>query len=108
MIQVWGGDTFLAGDYCSIGKSLLTMQSDGNFVLYDENGRARWASNTRNRGYRAVAQPDGNLVVYNTSGAAIWASNTCCGSYFTGIQADGNVVVYTWSWGVKWATNTSH
>src|SRR3954447_10375877 len=30
------------GAFCQIGKSQLIFQYDGNLVLYDENGRARW------------------------------------------------------------------
>ncbi len=57
--------------------SYLTMQTDGNLVLYTPDGGVQWASNTSgNSGATATLQDDGNFVVYSTSGTAIWASNT--------------------------------
>ncbi|MFI5491293.1 hypothetical protein [Actinoplanes sp. NPDC051859] len=111
------GNTFLFGDingslqqYVQWGKALLVMQSDGNPVLYDENGRARWASNTNgNWGAYAYFQPDGNLVVYSASGRALRASNTCCHSGWNlHVQSDGNMVIYAPVWAPRWATNTAH
>ena len=97
------------GYACQTGKSRLTMQTDGNLVLYDENGTPRWASNTVGRGAFMVFQSDGNLVVYNSSGGAVWASGTCCHSnYNFAVQSDGNLVIYDSGWDVHWATNTNH
>ena len=54
-----------------------TFQQDNNFVVYDFNGKARWASNTRFRNAQyLVMQDDGNAVIYATGGNAVWASNT--------------------------------
>jgi hypothetical protein len=70
---IWASNTYLSQGYAAI------MQNDGNFVLYDVNGRALWASGTYGHAGDTVAvQNDGNLVVYNSSGGALWASNTCC------------------------------
>jgi hypothetical protein len=53
------------------------MQSDGNLVCYDNNGRPYWATNTNgNPGAWLLVQDDGNLVVYSAGGVALWASNT--------------------------------
>ncbi|PIA54598.1 hypothetical protein AQUCO_00900871v1 [Aquilegia coerulea] len=51
------------------------MQYDGHLVVYSQDGRAIWASNTgRDSGYYVlVLQKDRNLVTYGT---AIWASAT--------------------------------
>ena len=107
--RIFGGTYFLSGDYAQVGKSRLVMQSDGNFVLYDENGPARWAVNRFGNGNYATIQRDGNLVVYNSSGAALWASNTCCNSgYDLMVQNDGNVVIYAPNWRAVWATGTNH
>ena len=55
----------------------VTMQGDGNLVLYDSEGQAYWASRTNgNPGSLVIAQNDGNLVIYNSDGHAIWATNT--------------------------------
>ena len=53
------------------------MQSDGNFVCYDQFNRAHWATGTNGRGgTRVVLQDDGNLVIYTSGGSPVWASNT--------------------------------
>lgn len=58
--------------------SSLEMQGgDGNLVLYDSTGLAKWASNTTsNPGSYAIMQNDGNLVVYSPAHRALWASNS--------------------------------
>jgi hypothetical protein len=62
------------------GMVRLSMQSDGNLVLWLHNGSGRtlkicWATNTSN-GYKAFYQEDGNFVLYPRAGGALWASNT--------------------------------
>jgi hypothetical protein len=63
----------------SLRKScnMLVLQSDGNLVLYGENGTiALWSSDTWNSGSnRLIMQSDGNLVLYNNEGA-VWSSGT--------------------------------
>ena len=56
------------------GDWVLLWQYDGNLVLY-QNGVAKWASNTQNKGTALRFQGDGNLVIYQ-NGVAVWASNT--------------------------------
>jgi hypothetical protein len=112
-VWVFGGTIFFPGDFVSIGKSFLTMQFDGNFVLYDENNVARWAANTFGRGAYAEFQVDGNLVVYDINGVAIGTnrvpSNTCCHSGWNlHVQEDGNVVIYAPGWSPRWSTGTFH
>jgi len=78
-------------------RFVLTMQTDGNVVLYDANGHPLWATNT----WKGIAprefvmQTDGNLVLYSTDGVARWASNTWKNpGAFLNVQDDGNLVVY--------------
>jgi hypothetical protein len=106
---VHGGVYFYAGDYVKSAKADLTMQSDGNLVVYDENGHARWASNTVGRGSYATFQDDGNFVVYDSGNHAVWASNTSGhpGAVLA-VQDDGNVVIYAANGAVLWATGTNH
>jgi hypothetical protein len=57
----------------------LTMQADGNLVIYDANGVVTWASGTNGKGkspYKLVLQTDRNLVIYDASGKATWATKT--------------------------------
>jgi hypothetical protein len=84
--------------YCT-GSPLtfeLVLQGDGNLVIYNSSGRARWASNTDiHNPTQAVMQTDGNFVVYS-GGHALWSTrtNNNSGAYLC-FQNDGNLVVYT-------------
>ncbi|GAB3998701.1 hypothetical protein GCM10028807_47100 [Spirosoma daeguense] len=52
------------------------FQDDGNFVLYDINDKAVWASGTDGRGAYLSIQNDGNVVIYDNAEKPIWATNT--------------------------------
>lgn len=59
------------------------MQSDGNFVIYDDsNDKPLWSTGSGGKGTSfMIMQPDGNLVVYKGSGpsdnkGATWATMT--------------------------------
>lgn len=91
------------------GKARLYFQPDGNLVVYDEFGYARWASHTVGLANKMLFQTDGNFVGYSIANHSVWASNTCCwsGSHLR-VQNDGNVVIYNWFGFALWATNTYH
>jgi hypothetical protein len=96
----------------SLRKScnMLVLQSDGNLVLYGENGTiALWSSDTWNSGSnRLIMQSDGNLVLYNNEGA-VWSSGTTGqGANRLVVQDDGNLVLYTAQNVAIWATNTNY
>jgi hypothetical protein len=59
-------------------NAYLTMQTDGNLVLYSPGaGPAQWATGTNpSSGTLAVLQNDGNFVVYAGSGQVLWSSGT--------------------------------
>ncbi|WP_143621580.1 hypothetical protein [Streptomyces tsukubensis] len=85
----------------------LSMQTDGNLVLYDQKEkRAIWSPVVSGKGNFAVFQNDGNLVVYNAARYPIWASNA---DGFTDatltIKPDGNLVVKSGQKQV-WASNS--
>jgi len=78
------------------GNNILTLQEDGNLVLY-RSGSAVWSSNTwLNVASYLEMQSDGNLVLYNPYGNAIWNSVTQGnpGSSLK-LQQDSNLVVYS-------------
>ena len=62
----------------------LSMQTDGNLVLYAGKGGVLWASNSAvpstcgSGAYDLVVQTDGNLVVYDQAhgGKVMWASGS--------------------------------
>jgi len=109
------------------------MQRDGNFVLYDENGIAKWSTGTSNHpGSELRLQNDGNLVVYDSGGRALWATNTvipkpnrcgvmrleqglgrentlssCNGFHTLRMQNDGNLVLYDVAARATWSTSTA-
>jgi hypothetical protein len=66
-IDQWGAGTSTA---------TLAMQSDGNFVLYNNSSlsAAIWETNTDGfTGAYVNAQDDGNLVVYSSSNSPLWS-----------------------------------
>jgi hypothetical protein len=58
------------------GQYLLTLQTDGDFVLYGPAQNRLWSGNTGGQNsVQAVMQADGNLVVYGPNGP-LWSSGT--------------------------------
>ena len=60
-------------------KCNVSMQSDGNLVVYDKTNTPIWSSNTSGKGvapYSYIMQKDGNLVVYDKNKTALWSSHT--------------------------------
>ncbi|MFG2475709.1 protein kinase [Streptomyces fagopyri] len=100
--------TFGVGKSVKTVRSQLIMQTDGNLVLYDESGKARWASRTQGPGNTAVFQGDGNLVVYSAQAKPLWASNTqgADGAALKVLE-DGNMVIATDD-RIAWQTGTAH
>jgi hypothetical protein len=90
---------------------VLTPQTDGNVVLY-QNGVAQWqTSSTGQSGPFLKVQTDGNVVAYNSSGQWFWKTDT---SHYPGaflrLQDDGNLVVYSGStavWAKSWTKSSS-
>ncbi|MFG2193222.1 mannose-binding protein [Streptomyces sp. NPDC048639] len=72
----------------------MTMQTDGNLVVYNENGNAIWASMTFGDNHRAIFQTDGNLVIHNADDRPIWASKSHGheGAQMV-LRADGKVAI---------------
>ncbi|XP_070504079.1 uncharacterized protein [Chironomus tepperi] len=57
--------------------NIACMQNDGNFVIYDCNGKQIFASNTANHpGSRIYLQDDGNLVIYNLRNNPVWQTRS--------------------------------
>lgn len=71
------GKALWASSTAGRDSAQLSMQPDGNLVIYNKNGSAIWTSGTSGNGVAVLSmQPDGNLVIYNPNGRAAWASNT--------------------------------
>lgn len=93
------------------GAFKLSMQGDGNLVIYTCKGRALWSSNTYGNNWLNM-QGDGNLVIYNIStGKPVWSSNTVntgTAPYQLKMQTDGNLVIYDANGSAKWGSNTNN
>lgn len=108
-----GSDRLVRNETLAANQSLysanrsyrLTMQGDGNLVLYS-GSQAIWSTNTMGSGAnRAILQSDGNFVVYSPS-RAVWASNSMgSGADRFVVQNDRNLVIYSGTRAV-WASNT--
>lgn len=106
-------DRLNAGQPLNAGQSLfsqngryrLSMQTDGNLVIYNPSAPI-WASGTyRTDTNTLVMQTDGNLVMYGPGGPR-WASNTWKSpANSVVLQDDGNLVMYGPA-GAIWASNT--
>jgi hypothetical protein len=75
-----GNFTLTQGSTMSVGAMSLIMQTDGNLVLYQQDGTVVWSTGTGGQdcsGGQCVAifQTDGNFVVYN-GGTPLWSSGT--------------------------------
>lgn len=59
------------------GGTRLSLQSDGNLVMYTADNKAVWASNTDGKGGSYVALgDDGNFGIYRSNGTPVWTTNT--------------------------------
>jgi hypothetical protein len=108
-VVVRAGRVFLPGDSVQTNRRRLTMQNDGNLVIYDENNHPLWSSGTGGRGYMALFQSDGNFVVYTRDNQPVWGAQpgTVGNSGATLVlQGDGNVTI-VYGGRVVWASNTA-
>lgn len=107
------GDRLEEGEKLLVGNSLtskngaytLTLQEDGNLVLYSGDD-AVWATATDGQNVeRAEVQKDGNFVLY-TPDKAVWASQTKgAEKVLLVLQDDRNLVLYSEK-GPVWKSDT--
>ncbi|NJR13027.1 MAG: hypothetical protein HC779_00255 [Phyllobacteriaceae bacterium] len=76
-----GGAIWASGTNGKANGGAAHMQADGNVVVYNPGGKARWASGTSagdvNRAFTLTMQDDGNLVAFDSQGGeALWSSMT--------------------------------
>ena len=78
------------------GQYELTLQGDGNLVIYQHLHAAKWSTRTNGTpANRLVMQGDGNLVLYGPTGKVYWATMTQHkGGNRVVMQSDGNLVIY--------------
>lgn len=105
------GEGLMAGQVLKSpdGRLTLSLQVDGNLVLYDWYSQPLWSSKTNNHHdiWDLIMQTDGNLVAYNGHNKELWSSGTHGKPGATlSVQTDGNVVIYDTANHPLWATNT--
>ena len=85
------------------GKYSLSLQSDGNLVVYRDGAAAVWHTNSHNQGHagnrKLTLQEDHNLVLYNSNdNGFVWSSGSQNKGHanmaFLVMQDDGNAVLY--------------
>ena len=87
----------------------LTLQTDGNLVLYNEiTHKPIWASITQLKGVvKAVMQDNGNFVLYDNRDLPQWSTNTQINpKSYLAVQNDGNIVIYDQEHHATWASGT--
>lgn len=78
------------------GAKVAEMQTDGNFVVYSSGTPRWSSGTSHYPGSRLLLQSDGNLVIYDNAGVARWSSGTVGTgpSNYLVMQGDGNLVIY--------------
>ena len=70
-VALWASNTN------GLGGTRLTMQSNGDLVLYTNSNSAVWSTRTSGAGgNRAVMQGDANFAILSSSNAVVWSTNT--------------------------------
>ncbi|MFE5813827.1 mannose-binding protein [Streptomyces sp. NPDC056479] len=106
----WSTETVFATSVLEVNQAWTTnrirmvMQTDGNLVVYNEQGNPIWASMTFGANHRAIFQQDGNLVIHDGDDRPIWASQTWGheGAQLV-LRSDAKVVIVH-NGGVVWST----
>jgi len=102
--HIYDGNAIDANGY------FFAVQTDGNLVVYKDDGEPIWASNTNGQGcapYDLRFQGDGNLVLYGADDGVVWASDTNDkGGVRCTMQDDGNFVMYNGDDAPVWCTRS--
>ena len=92
--------------YAGNGSFMAVMQGDGNFVVYGQGGPIWSTGTFNHPGAFLTLQSDGNVVVYSSSHQALWASwsSGWFPPAILVLQGDGNFVEYNIFHGVMWGS----
>lgn len=89
-------------------KYKMVLQYDGNLVVYSSTRPLWASGTSGRAAAQLSMQPDGNLVIYDHAGSAIWTSRTSgTGRSQLSMQPDGNLVIYTPDGRATWSSGTS-
>ena len=111
--NLFTNETLTPGQFLTVGIAgqnsgyRLSLQTDGNLVVYRWNNKALWSTGTAGQAIAYLGmQGDGNLVLYRTNGTAAWSSGTFGANHRLVLQADGNLVIYNAAGTAVWNTGT--
>ncbi len=100
------GQTLYAGEqvYTPNGYR-LSMQQNGNLVLYNPSGKGIWGTSTSGSGNRLVHGFDGILRIYTSSNKQVWSSRTSNAGTKSRLilQNDGKLVLWSTSNKIIWS-----
>jgi hypothetical protein len=82
------------------------MQSDGNLVTYS-GSTPKFAVGTWGCCHYLSMQSDGNLVIYGPGNVAKWSTDTYGSGHFMKIGNDGMIRVYSSTCQVMWSSGVS-
>ncbi|MFY0573990.1 SGNH/GDSL hydrolase family protein [Cystobacter fuscus] len=89
------------------GRFSLTLQNDGNLVLYHGSTPLFSTGTVGSTAAEVLFQQDGNLVEYDSAGQLLWQTRTAGqGGAMFYLQNDGNLVIYDSAGSPLWASNT--
>ncbi|MEU6851720.1 RHS repeat-associated core domain-containing protein [Actinacidiphila alni] len=102
------GATLASGTSMVTNTIRLTMQTDGNLVMYARrSGQALWSSNTAGHpGAVLTMGTDGNLTVHTTSGTTLWSTATTDTGDHARLDDDGQLIVFNAAGTSVWKTPT--
>jgi RHS repeat-associated protein len=109
-----GTKTLASGATLKSGNSLisdgvrLSMQSDGNLVIYAlKSGQALWSTQTSGHaGAVATMGTDGNLAVHEADGTVLWSKGASVAGSYAQLLDDGQLTVSGTDGTVLWTSNT--
>jgi len=78
------------------GRFSVSMQTDGNLVIYNAYGTAQWATGTYLPNSYLRVQSDGNVVIYDPEDSfPLWTADVYSPGARLELQNDGNLVLYS-------------
>jgi RHS repeat-associated protein len=112
-VKLTPGQLIPSGTSLTSDSVQLTMQADGNLVLYplaagSSSSTALWSTGTSTPGSYAEFGTDGNLEVYSPTGTQLWSSGLAASTgTVLQIQNDADMAIDNSAGTPVWTSNTS-
>lgn len=90
-------------------KSKAVIEEDGRFVIYNSQSTIVFETNTKGVGEYLSMQNDGNLVLYDEFNVSLWSSNTLSSDIlFAYLTDDANLIIRDKHYLPRWAVRYSY